>query len=309
MDEEDNSGWMNGMHEDGMTAGERGSGWDVGGESAAGSCSESPTVVQGRGVSTPVLPVTDSQPPILVRGEREVYREKPGGADFSVTEYQGVVRNTGRPIRFHVASVEDGRSGAVCVVRRQRPDGGSEYLLARHWRIAVGEWCWEFPRGMAGADRDVVDTALRELREETGIVVGRDAVRLLQTMHADTGVLRDRVAVVLVRVPGDATAVAHGGDAIGGEDVGGDAGADHGGRIGDGNRVDGGDRAEGEGRIDGGTTDWELSNMRWVPAETLEAMIAADEIADGITLAAWCVHRSRLARSGHGSGRAAGQDV
>lgn len=47
-------------------------------------------------------------------------------------------------------------------------------------------------------------TAVRELQEETGIVAEAAQARIMQYMHADTGVLRDNIAVVHIPVPQDA---------------------------------------------------------------------------------------------------------
>ena len=42
-------------------------------------------------------------------------------------------------------------------------------------------------------------------------------------------------------------------------------------------------------------TDWELTNMRWITADTIWRMIGAGEISDGITLAAWAIYCARFA--------------
>lgn len=194
------------------------------------------------------LDVRDPRPPLDVLGEREVFREQPGGADFAVTAADARIRATGRPITLHMASVKDGRTGAVCVVMhgigRER-----RYLLARHWRVSTGAWEWEFPRGMGEPEETAVRTAIRELREETGINVHDSQVSILQTMHADTGVLRDSIAVARIMV--------------GDDDIAGVAG--------------------GEG------TDCELDNCRWLTAAQMRGLIAAGGIVDGITLAAFAI--------------------
>lgn len=156
--------------------------------------------------------VTDPQPPLEVHGERQVFREQ-GGADYTVTAIDATVRETGEPLTLHVTSVKDGKPGVVCVAVRDgeadpRSVVSSEHvarkiLLARHWRVSTGEWGWEFPRGMGETGETTEGTAVREFREETGMEVGEDRVRILQTIHADTGVLRDATAVAVIDVPDD----------------------------------------------------------------------------------------------------------
>ena len=144
-----------------------------------------------------IVPIEDGIPPLDIQSETEVFREQ-GGAGFTVTKNTAVVRSTGERLQFHVASVRDGKTGAVCIAEQILSDGTSTFLLARHWRVAIRQWAWEFPRGMGADDEDSRDTAIRELSEETGITVSRDQVRILQHIHADTGVLRDNIAVARV---------------------------------------------------------------------------------------------------------------
>ena len=144
-----------------------------------------------------IVPIKDGIPPLDIQSETEVFREQ-GGVDFTVTKNIAIVRSTGEHLQFHVASVRDGKTGAVCVAEQILSDGTSAFLLARHWRVATRQWAWEFPRGMGADDEDSRDTAIRELSEETGITVSRDQVRILQHIHADTGVLRDNIAVARV---------------------------------------------------------------------------------------------------------------
>ncbi|WEV74827.1 NUDIX domain-containing protein [Bifidobacterium sp. ESL0798] len=99
---------------------------------------------------------------------------------------------------LHFTSVKDDRPGAVCIVVLKAAEGsGIEdcYLVARHWRASVGKWEWEFPRGMGEPGETVEETSVRELHEETGIAAKIGQVQVLQIIHADTGVLRDNIAV------------------------------------------------------------------------------------------------------------------
>ncbi len=100
-----------------------------------------------------VVPVEDGIPPLDIQSETEVFREQ-GGAGFTVTKNTAVVRSTGEHLQFHVASVRDGKTGAVCIAEQILSDGTSTFLLARHWRVATRQWAWEFPRGMGADDED-----------------------------------------------------------------------------------------------------------------------------------------------------------
>lgn len=73
---------------------------------------------------------------------------------------------------------------------------GERVLLVRQHRPAVGCATWELPRGSSESfdEGDLVATALRELREETGVVCANG--ELAGVIYPDTGVLTTRVGVV-----------------------------------------------------------------------------------------------------------------
>lgn len=209
---------------------------------------------------TPVLPIDDTEPPLITQQEHIVFHD-PTSADYTVFECQATVRDTGKTFRMHTTQVSGGRTGAVCIARLD-PTGidehvGARYLIARHWRISTHAWGWEFPRGMGEEHESAEETARRELKEETGIDVPVERVNVVQRIHADTGVLRDSIAVAEITVTDADIDAAR--PAI--------------------NRT--------------GDTDWELRNAHWVDANTLRAMIANGEITDGITLACWAIHECR----------------
>lgn len=98
---------------------------------------------------------------------------------------------------MYFAQVRGGQPSVVCVA--VRPDG--RILLARHWRIATNSDEWEFPRSLGEPGLIVGDTAEYELMKETGI--RPLSHRTLQMIHADTGKLRDSIAVVELQVSSD----------------------------------------------------------------------------------------------------------
>lgn len=180
---------------------------------------------------------------------RKVFEEA-GGADFTVTAVDVKVRETGAGMTLHVASVKQSRPGVVCVTVMQQ--GGEDfYLIARHWRVAVEDWLWEFPRGMGEQDEDPQATAIRELREETGLWAQPDAVRQLHRLHADAGVLQDDVRVMEIRL----------------DDVSSIPKADN-------------------GRHD---SDWELEDLQWLRSDDITNMIRDGRIIDGPTIAAFSI--------------------
>jgi ADP-ribose pyrophosphatase len=64
-------------------------------------------------------------------------------------------------------------------------------LAVRQYRPAVERYTIEFPAGMVDAGEDPLDTARRELLEETGYEAG--AIELLGEMSTDTGRLTNRI--------------------------------------------------------------------------------------------------------------------
>ncbi|RIK88647.1 MAG: NUDIX hydrolase [Planctomycetota bacterium] len=102
--------------------------------------------------------------------------------------------------RFEVVEVEfAGRQGAV---RRQviRHPGavlvlplvdGDRVCLIRNYRVAVGKTLVELPAGTIEPPAEPLETAMRELREETGYSAAR--WRALPGFYMSPGILRERM--------------------------------------------------------------------------------------------------------------------
>ena len=94
--------------------------------------------------------------------------------------------------RTHVVDLVD-HALSYAIIAQPSP---SEILLVHQYRHAVGEKLWEIPAGMADADEDPFEGALRELREETGYRGGR--IRRLFGLYPTPGFCTERLDFFLV---------------------------------------------------------------------------------------------------------------
>lgn len=113
---------------------------------------------------------------------------------------------------------------------------------------------------MGESGESATQTAVRELREETGIEADASQADVIQNIHNDTGVLRDDVAVVRIDFDSDVQR----GAAIAQVPLSG---------------VD----------VPATGSDWELSQMRWVPDTELKGLVSQGQIVDGPTIAAFAI--------------------
>lgn len=72
-------------------------------------------------------------------------------------------------------------------------------LLGWHYRPANQQWSLELPRGGGEPHESIEQTALRELKEETGLTA--EKITALGTIHADGGILRDDVRIIRADIP------------------------------------------------------------------------------------------------------------
>ena len=190
-----------------------------------------------------------STSPLQEIRRRKVFEEA-GGADFTVTAVDVKVRDTGADMTLHVASVKQGQPGVICVAVVEQ-GGENFYLIARHWRVAVEDWLWEFPRGMGEQGENPQTTAIRELHEETGLWAQPDAVHQLHRLHADAGVLQDDVRVMEIRLD-DVSSI----PVVDSVNQGG---------------------------------DWELEDLHWLRSADITNMIRDGRLIDGPTIAAFSI--------------------
>ncbi len=75
-------------------------------------------------------------------------------------------------------------------------------LLNREFRMALGDWVFNFPSGMMDEDETPTEAAARELKEETGLTLERRIVRLRSSYNA-VGITNESSSCVLAVVSGD----------------------------------------------------------------------------------------------------------
>ncbi len=121
------------------------------------------------------------------------------------------------------ASVERGdrrpppRRSASIIVLRDANDGPEVLLVERNPEQRFMGGAWVFPGGAAHAeDRDELATALRELEEEAGIALPRnaDAVRFSRWITPAEVELRFDTHFFLIRAPDDAEATVDGRECV-----------------------------------------------------------------------------------------------
>ena len=85
---------------------------------------------------------------------------------ISVREDQVLNPNGGRGI-YGVVSMKNKAIGIIPL------DADGNTWLVGQYRYALNEYCWEIPMGGGPVERDILDSAQRELKEETGLTAAR----------------------------------------------------------------------------------------------------------------------------------------
>ena len=96
-----------------------------------------------------------------------------------VEEHQ-VINPAGRPGIYGKVHFKNKAIGIVPI-----DDTGHTWLVGQ-WRYPLGEWSWEIPEGGGPEGSDVLDSAKRELKEETGLVAR--TWTMIQRIHLSNSV-------------------------------------------------------------------------------------------------------------------------
>ncbi len=106
---------------------------------------------------------------------REVYNNK----WIQVVEHQVINPAGGKGI-YGKVHFKNKAIGIVVI------DKHNDTWLVGQWRYALDEWSWEIPEGGGPIENDVLDSAKRELKEETGITAKKWT--LIQRAHLSNSV-------------------------------------------------------------------------------------------------------------------------
>lgn len=105
--------------------------------------------------------------------------EKYNNPWINVTEYQVINPAGGKGIYGKVHF----KNKAIGIVPY---DADGNTWLVGQWRYPLNEWSWEIPEGGGPLDKDVLESAKRELKEETGISANKWTV--VQRVHLSNSV-------------------------------------------------------------------------------------------------------------------------
>jgi 8-oxo-dGTP pyrophosphatase MutT (NUDIX family) len=130
--------------------------------------------------------MSESKNPWTILAEKQVYDNKWIG----LTEYEVINPNGGKGIygKIHFKNLAIG----VLVL-----DGERNTWLVGQYRFPLGEYSWEIPEGGGDPSEEPLESAKRELREETGLVA-KDWEPLLE-MHLSNSVSDEKAIIFLAR--------------------------------------------------------------------------------------------------------------
>lgn len=112
-------------------------------------------------------------------------------------EYEIISRN---PDITSFEELHDGSPDAVVIIMHDNKQ--ERVLLNREFRMAMGEWIYNFPAGMIDEGETVDEAAKRELREETGLCL-EQIDEVWKESYSAVGFSNEKTVVVVGTASGD----------------------------------------------------------------------------------------------------------
>lgn len=92
-----------------------------------------------------------------------------------------VTHKTGKKSQYYVASRAEETKDLKLITKQNKPDGVIIYslygeakdkvVLVRQYRYSLDDYIYEFPAGLVDSNESFQEAAIRELREETGLIL------------------------------------------------------------------------------------------------------------------------------------------
>jgi 8-oxo-dGTP pyrophosphatase MutT (NUDIX family) len=116
--------------------------------------------------------------------------EKYDNAWINITEYQ-VTNPSGKPGIYGKIHFKNKAIGIIPI-----DDQGFTWLVGQ-WRYPLNEWSWEIPEGGGPIDGDALESAKRELKEETGLTAKH--WEMIQRTHLSNSVSDEEGFIFLAK--------------------------------------------------------------------------------------------------------------
>jgi len=118
-------------------------------------------------------------------------------ADGNIKQYEMISRTP------DIKTFDDIKNApAQAVVLIMHDESGDKILLNKEFRMAVGDYAYNFPAGLIDPGEDYNDAAPRELREETGLTL-KSIRTVWPESYSAVGIMNERSIVVLGTAEGE----------------------------------------------------------------------------------------------------------
>lgn len=140
--------------------------------------------------------------------------EKKAGSKFLSFYEMEAVHRDGSSSPYYMASRNDDGSSLTAVTHTVRPNGVTIYslledkvVLVRQYRYPLGGYVYEFPAGLVEPGEDIADAAVREMYEETGLVLAPIASPFSRPYFSSVGMTDESCCLVFGRCQGTPTSI------------------------------------------------------------------------------------------------------
>lgn len=94
----------------------------------------------------------------------------------------------------------DKKADAVTIIAYSSDN--SKILLQKEFRLTINDYVWSFPAGLIDAGESPIESAARELKEETGLTVV-DVIRQMPPCFTSAGLTNEMIVPIYVHADGE----------------------------------------------------------------------------------------------------------